>query len=89
MSNIIWQVTEYQDKLTAAETEIAELKNKMDDLEYNFEKADERAARLDRHLAEALQKLHQILHYVSSLQNENLNLLVRIKFLKIYFYIYI
>jgi hypothetical protein len=29
----------------------------MDDLEYNFEKADERAARLDRHLAEALQKL--------------------------------
>ena len=57
MSNIIWQVTEYQDKLTAAETEIAELKNKMDDLEYNFEKADERAARLDRHLAEALQKL--------------------------------
>lgn len=51
------QVTESQDKLTAAETEIAELNNKMDDLEYNFEKADERALRLDRHLAEALQKI--------------------------------
>ncbi|XP_069135020.1 E3 ubiquitin-protein ligase Bre1-like [Argopecten irradians] len=51
------KVSELQDKLTAAETEIAELKNKMDDLEYNFEKADSRAEKLDRHLADACQKL--------------------------------
>ncbi|KAL5017336.1 hypothetical protein ScPMuIL_006925 [Solemya velum] len=51
------KVTELQDKVTASETEIAELRNKVDDLQYDFEKADQKASKLDRNLAEALQKL--------------------------------
>lgn len=46
-----------QDKLTAAETEIAELKNKMDDLEYYHGCASQQVDKLDRHLNDALQKL--------------------------------
>ena len=41
----------------SVETEIAELKNKVDDLEYNFEVSSARAEKLDRHLLEAHQKL--------------------------------
>ena len=41
----------------SVETEIAELKNKVDDLEYNFEVSSARAEKLDRHLLEANQKL--------------------------------
>ncbi|KAK3084542.1 hypothetical protein FSP39_015106 [Pinctada imbricata] len=51
------EVAELQDKLTAAETEIAELKNKMDDNEYTLETAKNQVDKLDRHLAEAMQKL--------------------------------
>lgn len=51
------QVAELQDKLTAAETEIAELKNKMDDLEYYHGCASQQVDKLDRHLNDALQKL--------------------------------
>ena len=43
--------------MTAAETETAESKNKVDDLEYNFEVSSTRAEKLDRHLSDALQKL--------------------------------
>ena len=50
-------MAELQDKLTAAETEIAELNNKMDDNEYNLDKAKNQVDKLDRHLAEAMQKL--------------------------------
>ncbi|KAK6192014.1 hypothetical protein SNE40_003570 [Patella caerulea] len=50
-------ISEMQDKVTASETEIAEIKNKVDDLEYEYEKADQRAEKLDRHLADAIQKL--------------------------------
>lgn len=46
-----------QDKVTAAETEIAELRNKVDDLEYDYDKADQRARKLDKRLADCLQKL--------------------------------
>ena len=52
-----YQVAELQDKLTAAETEIAELKNKMEDLEYYHGSANEKVDKLDRHLNDALQKL--------------------------------
>ncbi|ESO82419.1 hypothetical protein LOTGIDRAFT_237018, partial [Lottia gigantea] len=51
------KISEMQDKITASETEIAEFKNKVDDLEYEYEKAGQRAEKLDRHLADALQKL--------------------------------
>jgi len=30
----------------------------VDDLEYNYDKADQRAEKLDRHLADAMTKLH-------------------------------
>lgn len=43
--------------MTAAETEIAELKNKMEDLEYYHGSANEKVDKLDRHLNDALQKL--------------------------------
>lgn len=51
------KVAELQDKLTAAETEIAELKNQSEDLEYNYRVSSERAEKLDRYLSDALQKL--------------------------------
>ncbi|KAL8597186.1 hypothetical protein ACOMHN_022233 [Nucella lapillus] len=51
------KISELQDKVTAAETESAELKNKVDDMEYEAEKAAEKAERLDRLLAEKSQKL--------------------------------
>jgi len=43
--------------LTAAETEIAEVKNQVEDLEYNYEVSSSRAEKLDRYLSDALQKL--------------------------------
>ncbi|XP_052799034.1 E3 ubiquitin-protein ligase BRE1B-like [Mya arenaria] len=51
------KVAELQDKLTAAETEIAELKNKVEDAEYNYQVSSARAEKLDRYLSDALQKL--------------------------------
>ena len=51
------QISELQDKVTAAETESAELKNKVDDMEYNVEKAGEKIDRLERVLTEKSQKL--------------------------------
>lgn len=39
------------------ETENAELNNRIQDLEYAYEKSSQREEKLDRHLAEALQKL--------------------------------
>lgn len=53
----LFQVAELQDKLTAVETEIAELKNQSEDLEYNYQVSSERAEKLDRYLSDALQKL--------------------------------
>ena len=50
-------MSELQDKVTAAETEIAELRNKVDDLEYDYDKSDQRARKLDKRLADCLQKL--------------------------------
>ena len=43
--------------MTAAETESAELKNKVDDMEYEANKAAEKLDRLDRLLEEKTQKL--------------------------------
>ena len=43
--------------MTAAETEIAEVKNQVEDLEYNYEVSSSRAEKLDRYLSDALQKL--------------------------------
>ena len=50
-------MAELQDKLTAAETEIAELRNKVEDAEYNYQVSSSRAEKLDRYLSEAMQKL--------------------------------
>lgn len=45
------------DKLTAAETEAAELKNLVDDLEYELDSAKTRVQKLDCHLSDAMTKL--------------------------------
>ncbi|CAG5126912.1 unnamed protein product, partial [Candidula unifasciata] len=50
-------ISELQDKLTASETEIAELKNKLDDLEYVYEKAEYKNDSLERRLAEVSERL--------------------------------
>ncbi|XP_041348774.1 E3 ubiquitin-protein ligase BRE1B-like [Gigantopelta aegis] len=47
------RISQLQDKVTSTETEIAELKNELDDLQYQFEKADQRCEKLDRLLADA------------------------------------
>ncbi|BFZ18235.1 hypothetical protein BsWGS_21274 [Bradybaena similaris] len=50
-------ISELQDKLTASETEIAELKNKLDDLEYVYEKSEYKNDSLERRLAEVTERL--------------------------------
>ena len=47
-------------KLAAAETEVEELKNKQEDLEYYLENATSQVEKLDRYLCEAYQKLHTL-----------------------------
>lgn len=49
--------SELQDKLSATETANAELKNRIEDLEYELSKTRSREEKLDCHLAESLQKL--------------------------------
>ena len=51
------QNSELLDKLAAAETEAAELKNQVDDLEYQLTNATHCVDKLDRHLAETTAKL--------------------------------
>ena len=51
------QNSELMDKLTAAETEAAELKNLVDDLEYELGNAKTRVLKLDCRLSDATQKL--------------------------------
>ena len=51
------QNSELQDRLAAAETEAAELKNQVDDLEYQLSNAHHRVDKLDRHLADAVTKV--------------------------------
>lgn len=51
------QISELQDKVTAAETLSAELKNKVDDMEYEADKSEQKIDRLERLLAEKNQKL--------------------------------
>ena len=43
--------------MAAAETEAAELKNQVDDLEYQLSNANHRVDKLDRHLANAVAKV--------------------------------
>ena len=51
------QLSENQDKLTASETEIAELKNKVDDLEYMYEKKDNKCDSYERKIQELTEKV--------------------------------
>lgn len=51
------KMKEYQDALTAKETENAELKNQIDELQYDLEKVHCRNDKLENHLAEAIEKL--------------------------------
>lgn len=57
------KVSELQDSVTAKETETAELKNQIDDLQYELDKVRNRNDKLETHLAEAVEKLkayHQL-----------------------------
>uniref|UniRef100_A0A1B0CC16 E3 ubiquitin protein ligase n=1 Tax=Lutzomyia longipalpis TaxID=7200 RepID=A0A1B0CC16_LUTLO len=51
------KMSELQDTLTAKETEAAELRNQIDDLQYELEKVRCRNDKLENHLAEAIEKL--------------------------------
>lgn len=51
------KMKEYQDALTAKETENAELRNQIDELQYDLEKIHCRNDKLENHLAEAIEKL--------------------------------
>lgn len=51
------KMAELQDSLTAKETENAELRNQIDDLQYELEKVRCRNDKLETHLAEAIEKL--------------------------------
>ncbi|XP_056644627.1 E3 ubiquitin-protein ligase Bre1 isoform X2 [Diorhabda carinulata] len=57
------KISELQDTRTARETENAELKNQIDDLQYELDKVRNRNDKLETHLAEAVEKLkayHQL-----------------------------
>lgn len=57
------KIKECQDAMTGKETENAELKNQIDELQYDLEKIHCRNDKLENHLAEAIEKLkayHQI-----------------------------
>ena len=57
------KISELQDTLTGKETEAAELRNQIDDLQYELEKVRCRNDKLENHLAEAIEKLkayHQL-----------------------------
>ncbi|XP_053675488.1 E3 ubiquitin-protein ligase Bre1 [Anopheles nili] len=51
------KMSEYQDMLNGKETEAAELRNQIDDLQYELEKVRCRNDKLENHLAEAIEKL--------------------------------
>lgn len=51
------KVAELQDTLNGKDTEIAELKNQIDDLQYELGKVGSRNDKLENHLAEAIEKL--------------------------------
>ncbi|GLH01683.1 Laminin subunit alpha [Gryllus bimaculatus] len=51
------KMAELQDSLTAKETEAAELRNQIDDLQYELLKVQGRNDKLENHLAEAIEKL--------------------------------
>lgn len=51
------KMKEYQDALTAKETEVSELRNQIDELQYELEKVRCRNDKLENHLAEAIEKL--------------------------------
>lgn len=56
-------MSEHQDKVNAKETEVAELRNQIDDLQYELMKVRSRNDKLENHLAEAIEKLktcHQL-----------------------------
>ena len=57
------KISEVQDTLNGKETEAAELRNQVDDLQYELEKVRCRNDKLENHLAEAIEKLktyHQL-----------------------------
>lgn len=54
------KLKELQDTQTAKETEAAELRNQIDDLQYELEKVRCRNDKLENHLAEAIEKLRSL-----------------------------
>lgn len=56
------KMSEFQDTLTGKETEAAELRNQIDDLQYELEKVRCRNDKLENHLAEAIEKLKAYHH---------------------------
>ncbi|XP_017778312.1 PREDICTED: E3 ubiquitin-protein ligase Bre1 [Nicrophorus vespilloides] len=61
--NISLRMSGLQDSVTAKETEIAELKNQIDDLQYDLDKVRTRNDKLENHLGEAIEKL-KIYHHM-------------------------
>lgn len=51
------KMSELQDSITAKETETAELKNQIENLQYELESVRSRNDKLENHLAEAIEKL--------------------------------
>ena len=81
------------DRVSAAETEAAEQKNKLEELEYNLENANNLIEKLDRHLSEANVKLKnyqegeiQVTGGGEGVSKNKVNFatIVQIKILKIY-----
>lgn len=55
-------MAEVQDGLMGKETESAELRNQIDDLQYELQKVQSRNDKLENHLAEAMEKLKNFQH---------------------------
>lgn len=57
------KMSELRDSVTGKETEIAELKNQIDDLQYDLDKVRIRNDKLENHLGEAIEKL-KVYHHM-------------------------
>lgn len=58
------KVAENQDMMTGKETEVAELRNQVEELQYDLSKTQQHNYKLEHHLAEALEQIKNIEHTI-------------------------
>lgn len=65
-----WQMAELEEQVVGKDTEAAELRNQIDDLQYELQKVQSRNDKLENHLAEAMEKLKNVQQQVQHQTDE-------------------